>query len=135
MGEAKEQEERKTVSVEVPLTRGQVAIIDAEDAEIVLPYKWCATSDGSYAVSNFGNGCLVYLHRFLLSAPPGFEVDHVDGNGLNNRRSNLRLATRGQNRQNSRIRSNKSRDIKECLGIVDEACGVRISDLMDEQSF
>jgi HNH endonuclease len=90
--------------IEVPLTRGKVAIIDAEDAEAVLPFKWCAR--GPYAMSNLGNKCLVYLHRFLLSAPPGFEVDHIDGNGLNNRRSNLRLATRGQNRQNSRIRSN-----------------------------
>jgi hypothetical protein len=101
---------------EVPLTRGQVAIVDDEDADRVLAHKWRAKRDETgrrwYAVRSVRNGEKVRhvrLHRFILDAPPGVEVDHVDSNGLDNRRANLRLATRSQNQFNrERTRSNKS---------------------------
>ena len=52
----------------------------------------------------------VYLHRWLLDAQPGQLVDHIDGNKLNNRRSNLRLVTRSQNQANRRHnRTSRSR--------------------------
>ena len=43
----------------------------------------------------------VFMHRMIMNAPDGMSVDHIDGNGLNNQRANLRLVSRGQNRSNS----------------------------------
>lgn len=54
----------------------------------------------------------VYLHRFLTDAPKGMEVDHVDGNGLDNRRSNLRVCTSSQNKGNVQRRSNNTSGFK-----------------------
>lgn len=108
----------------IPLTKGYEAVIDAVDVPLVERWNWTARvrlhADGS--VSNVyagrmdgpvGNRRNVLLHRFLTDAPDEMDVDHRDGNGLNNRRrgekGNLRTATRAQNLQNSRLsRSNTS---------------------------
>ena len=90
--------------VEVPLTQGKVALIDDEDAERVLAYKWCARWDKScrrwralrYA-SGKHKGRAAFLHRFIMNAPDGVQVDHINQDPLDNRRLNLRLATNSQN--------------------------------------
>ena len=102
--------------VEVPLTRGYVAVIDAADAEKVLAFRGHAlvTATGVYAVGrpyprlvrgarNSVKPPKVLLHRFLLNASEsGVEIDHRDQDGLNNRRANLRPGTRRQNMCNKR---------------------------------
>ncbi len=105
--------------VKIRLTQRQVAIIDAEDASRVLRHKWCAvkTRRRYYAVTRIrrdnGTRRTMLLHRFILQLPPETpEVDHRDGDGLNNRRSNLRLATRSQNNQNSGIPSRNASGFK-----------------------
>lgn len=88
----------------VPLTRGFSAIVDAEDAELVGKSNWYAhvTPQGVYAAGEV-DGKLVLMHRWLLGLTRHCPmVDHRDGDGLNNRRSNMRLATREQNQQNRR---------------------------------
>jgi hypothetical protein len=93
---------------EIPLTRGKVALVDAEDYESLAGYRWHAAPKGGtwYAERagrlSEGGPRTVCMHRVILSAPPGLMVDHIDGDGLNNRRSNLRLATHAQNGQNQR---------------------------------
>ena len=87
----------------VELTRGAVAVIDAADAAEVGKSLWCL--DEGYATTNLTTDRgqeKLSLHRFLLSAPIDVEVDHVNGNTLDNRRSNLRLCTRSENARNSR---------------------------------
>lgn len=80
------------------------ALIDADDAPSVLPYRWHRTA-GGYARRNvYGEGRVVavYMHRALFGLAPGDKrvVDHVDGRRLDNRRSNLRIASYVENGQN-----------------------------------
>lgn len=83
-------------SVLVPLQNGMFAIVDADDAERVLAFNWTATKPSTgnqwYAHRNDG-GRGVRMHRFILGddCPP--IVDHIDRNGLNNRKSNLRAVS------------------------------------------
>lgn len=81
------------------------AVVDAADAEWVNQWRWHLHSRG-YAVRSVavnGNPRQIFLHRELLGLPrvrDGREVDHVDRDKLNNRRSNLRVVTHAQNVQN-----------------------------------
>lgn len=89
----------------IPLTQGKFAIISPEDYDRINQHKWTAIQHKRtwYAVCNLA-GHNVYLHRFILKAPKGIDVDHLNGDGLDCRRSNMRLATRSQNIANSRKR-------------------------------
>jgi hypothetical protein len=98
----------------VPLTKGYTAIIDAADAHIVDKYNWTA-SEQPRSVYAYRQDCsgpkriTIPMHRLIMGKPCEFQIDHIDGDGLNNRRCNLRLATKAQNAHNSRVRSdNKS---------------------------
>lgn len=90
------------------LSQGYVAIIDREDAALA-EFKWsakvCVRADGSfriYAVRCKPGNQRVSLHIEILGEPG---IDHADGNGLNNRRSNLRLAGQSFNVANQRKRT------------------------------
>jgi hypothetical protein len=88
----------------IPLTQGLATFVDDDDYEKVKSFKWHLTENGRvrYARRQWReNGvCFkIYLHRLLLDAPKGMEVDHIDGDGLNNRRCNLRLCTHAQQAQ------------------------------------
>lgn len=84
--------------------REETFIIDLEDLDKVKIYRWCFQS-GKYAY----NPKVGLLHRFLVSPEEGMHVDHKDGNGLNNRRNNLRECTQTQNLGNSKIpKTNKT---------------------------
>lgn len=102
--------------IEIPLSQGKVALIDDADYEKVSHHKWsvsfCKTGQKWYArrtIRRDKKQHTIYLHRFILDAPPHLQVDHINGNGLDNRRANLRLVTVTQNRQCGRSRPNKTR--------------------------
>src|SRR5262249_10837113 len=84
----------------IRLSRGRVAVIDAADVCRVEGWNWSAVPGGNtwYAARN-GNR-RIKLHQLLMPSPPGMVTDHIDRNGLNCRRSNLRLATALQNSHN-----------------------------------
>jgi AP2 domain. len=83
------------------------ALIDIEDVENVKQYKWCSTKkDDTEYVSNQQK---VSLHRFVTNCPKGMYVDHINHNGLDNRKKNLRICTNQENLFNSKIsKRNKS---------------------------
>lgn len=89
----------------IPLTQGQFALVDDEDFEYLNRHKWYALKSGKtyYArrnVVSFGKRISILMHKAIVSAPPGKEVDHEDGNGLNNQKSNLRTCTHKENTRN-----------------------------------
>ena len=103
----------------VPLSKGRVSIIDAADVGLVAGRKWCALTsrEKCYAVTNppmknGRRGGLIAMHRFIIGAPEGLEVDHINGDGLDNRRANLRLATTSQNQANRPVQRNNKLGVK-----------------------
>ena len=84
---------------ELILSNGQIALIDLIDVDLIKQHRW--RFNNGYARSVIGDRTNhVYLHHFLIKDRNGLEIDHKNGNGLDNRRSNLRLATSGQNKIN-----------------------------------
>jgi HNH endonuclease/AP2 domain len=79
-------------------------LIDAEDLPKISEFKWSVSSDGDgrMCVSTRIGKKKIYLHRMLLDAPDGQRVDHRNGDPLDNRKANLRLATYQQNMFNRR---------------------------------
>jgi hypothetical protein len=107
--------------ITLKLTQGKTAIIDESD-EALCVFTWCAHRMGNryYAHRNCPekHGKLISMHRTILECMlsrallPGEEVDHIDHDGLNNSRSNLRLVSRSQNNANQRKRRNCSSRFK-----------------------
>src|SRR5688572_23130671 len=90
---------------EIVLTTGETALVDAEDYGRVARHSWHNNGKG-YAITTLYNPKrTVSLHRFLMGAQAGEEVDHRDGNKLDCRKANLRKSTRGQNNRNVSKRS------------------------------
>lgn len=90
----------------IPLAGGDFALVDAADAPLLMPCHWRVIK--GYAVRTV-NHRMVSMHREILHPQPEEEVDHINGNRLDNRRSNMRLATRHQNAKNAPApRSNTS---------------------------
>jgi hypothetical protein len=88
--------------IEIQLTRGYAAIIDADDLHKVIGIPFCADVRPNglvYASTTVGNRS-IRLHQIILPNVPD-EVDHADGDGLNNRKTNLRPATRSQQMHNT----------------------------------
>lgn len=85
----------------IPVGKSQVAIVDDEDFALVSRYKWLPQNDKhtTYALHS-GRKKRLLMHTLVLGTKPGCETDHRNGNGLDNRRCNLRFATRSQNNAN-----------------------------------
>jgi hypothetical protein len=101
---------------EIPLTRGKVALVDDADFEAVSAFKWYAYPHRNtwYAARKNGNAT-IQMHRFILNTPQGLETDHEDGDGLNNRRYNIRVSTHAQNIANQGPqRGHLLKGVKKC---------------------
>ncbi len=108
--QAEIEEIEKSGAKVILLTQGKYAIVDAEDFERLSSYKWCAVKGRRnwYAKTLRRNGMPLAMHRLILGARKGLVVDHIDHNGLNNRKRNLRLCTRRQNNHNQRPHAGKT---------------------------
>ena len=106
---------------EIKLTQGKIALVDDADFERVSAIDWHARKeykvDGSFYAGKSmkidGKWRTVFLHRFILgNVPKGKLVDHIDGNGLNNQRSNLRICNMSENMCNRRVNKNSTSGLK-----------------------
>ncbi len=94
----------------IALTKGKFAIVAAADYERLNQHKWTASKvGGTWYARRQSKGKTIFMHREIMHAPKGMVVDHIDGNGLNNHPTNLRLCTRRQNAYNSRTNHGTSR--------------------------
>lgn len=92
----------------ISLTQGQSAIVDDEDFGFLSQWSWYAhktnwTFYGSRKFTVLGKPQKAWMHRLIMQTPDGMFVDHIDGNGLNNQRSNLRNVTHQQNMVNRQM--------------------------------
>jgi hypothetical protein len=99
----------------VPLTHEHYANFDAEDVDLIRGFVWylrVSKGGNKYAKSNLPDGKRQFLHRLILGiTDPGSRVDHADGDGLNCRRGNLRLATLAQNNMNRRSKRSQYKGV------------------------
>jgi AP2 domain/HNH endonuclease len=102
----------------IPLTQGLCALVDDEDYEELSKYKWYAVKAPKtyYAYRNIRINKLkqkqIGMHQHLLGFKAGFEIDHINHNGIDNRRENLRWATDAQNSANKPRQMNNSSGVK-----------------------
>lgn len=120
----------------IPLTRGQFALVDDEDFEGLSLFKWYAAKfgNGTYAVRNpsrkLGKRKLILLHNFLM----GGRTDHIDGDGLNNQRYNLRRATVKQNTRAYQKKSSNTTSIFRGVSFCRATTRWRASIVVDRKS-
>ena len=110
--------------IEIPLTQGQIAFIDDEDYELVKNYKWRA--DWSFGMQAFYARAYfivinekykhIRMHRLILGVTdPKIQVDHINHNTLDNRRSNLRICTASENQYNAGKRKDSTSGYKNVI--------------------
>lgn len=109
--------------IQIPLTRNQITIVDSIDADLAL-FKWfaassCKTHYAKRSIKKTDSGQTVErLHRVILERilnrplEKGEIVDHINRDGLDNRRCNLRLASRADNNRNASVRSDSTSGYK-----------------------
>lgn len=94
---------------EIQLTQGKVAMVDDEDFQRVNLFKWNATkySGGWYARRGMvvnGKNTTILMHRFIMNTPKDMQTDHIDWNGLNCQKHNMRICTKQDNLKNRKTR-------------------------------
>lgn len=77
----------KTIS----LTRGRVALVDDEDYPLLSRHSWCYSGETGYATTRIG-GKMVFIHKLIMGTRGNCQIDHKSGDGLDNRKENLRWA-------------------------------------------
>lgn len=99
---------------QIPLTRGMFTLVDDEDFDWLNQWKWLSLrSEGNWyagrAIYYRGvkKGKFLRMHRVIMNPPEGKVVDHINGNSLDNRRSNLRICTLAENSRNRHVVRNK----------------------------
>ena len=107
----------------IPLTQGQMALVDDDDYERLMQWTWCAVwnkdTKSFYAArhSKYNKNDkrrTIYMAREIMHARPGQQVDHINHNTLDNRKLNLRLCTRSQNQHNRKKQKGSSRHKGVC---------------------
>lgn len=102
----------------IQLTQNKVALIDDEDFDFLNQWKWYFNYNYAKRTLNLKKqkfekrkSKIIYMHRVIVNAQNGQIIDHINGNTLDNRKSNLRVCTHSQNLQNSKIKTGKYKGV------------------------
>ena len=98
----------------IELTQDKFALVDDEDYHELNQYMWCVVrgKSGIFYAHRAVKGGRELMHRRIMGAQPGQEIDHENRDGLDNQKSNMRFATRSQQALNTRIRDDNTSGIK-----------------------
>lgn len=98
----------------IPLSQGLCALVDKADYDWLMQWNWsaCPIRYTAYAYRTIGHGKKLAIHQAIMQPPPGMQVDHINHDGLDNRRANLRIVTRAENLRNRRVFRNSKAGIK-----------------------
>lgn len=99
---------------EIQLTQDKVTLVDDDMFDSLNQWKWNYQAKGyaaRYCREN-NNRKFIYMHRVITNASNGMDVDHINGNGLDNRKENLRICTTEQNMANQKKRINNTSGYK-----------------------
>jgi hypothetical protein len=115
------------------MTHGDEAIVDAEDYEMLSKYSWHSkrTHQSVYAIwtsHRFGKHRSIGMHQMIMLPEEPQQVDHINGNGLDNRRCNLRLCSEAENGRNERARRGGSSVYKGVFRVSSRAWQAQCSD-------
>jgi len=100
---------KDTLARKIPLQRGVFALVDEEDYESISKHKWSFIKNGrgypkavrrAKYIKEGQRSTSIYLHREIMNNPDGMCIDHIDGDALNNQKSNLRVCSHSQNAAN-----------------------------------
>lgn len=103
----------------IPLTRGKYALVDNEDFEYLNQWKWYCNSGRACRTVSLPGDCakkrnrkVVYMHRLIMNDPKNMEVDHINSDPLDNRKSNLRICKMSDNKKNRLLNKNNKSGYK-----------------------
>lgn len=105
----------------IPLTQGKFAIVDEDDFEEVSKYKWYYMKNAGYACANTfigGKRKTLLMHRLINKTPYRMQTDHISGDKLDNRKSNLRGCNATENSMNKEKYSNNTSGMKGVCLII-----------------
>jgi len=94
---------------QIKLTKDKIAIVDDEDYKYLMQWEWYAFKTGNHwYAARSNNPGIVLMHREIVKTPEGLMTDHINHNGLDNRRENLRICTNQQNQWNQKLKGMSS---------------------------
>lgn len=110
--------ERNHWKTRIPLSQDKFARVDRKNYDYLGQWKW--HYNHGYAVRRIHRrlgkdkyaGTFIYMHRLIMDLPEGMVIDHIDGNGLDNREKNLRVCSQKQNLYNRKVQSNNKLGVK-----------------------
>jgi hypothetical protein len=88
----------------IELTTGEYAIVDDDDYPLLKKLSWHHLKSGKHLIYAATGNPARLMHRMIIAVPDGLYTDHLDGNGLNNQKSNLRIVSHRENMQNVHIK-------------------------------
>ena len=97
---------------EIPLTQGKYAIVDDSNYRKLIKHKWHLDNRGYARRYSLRGGEVLLMHRVIMKTPRGKDTDHINRDKLDNRRDNLRICTRSQNKMNQLKQSNNTSGFK-----------------------
>ena len=110
----------KLIDISTPKHPNTFAMVDDEDFERISAHHWYAVANPKsiYPRRKIKGGDSIHMQNDLLCAPDKMVVDHIDGNTLNNQKSNLRICTIGENARNRGKQSNNKSSLKGVVHVV-----------------